>query len=70
MIDQKFTEQIAKWLQSDHESTEKIQEGAMLLLQLNRAFRDHFMPEKDLRRLQVSSEPEALLRMLDAYEEG
>ncbi len=41
-----------------------------LLLQLNRAFRDHFMPEKDLRRLQVSSEPEALLRMLDAYEEG
>lgn len=46
MIDQKFTEQIAKWLQSDHESTEKIQEGAMLLLQLNR---DSAMHQRILR---------------------
>lgn len=36
MIDPKFTEKIALWLRSDHKDDEKIKDGAMLLLQLNR----------------------------------
>ena len=36
MIDPKFTEQIAQWLQSEHSSPESVSAGAMLLLQLNR----------------------------------
>lgn len=47
MIDPKFTEKIAQWLQSDHTSTEKILEGAMLLLQLNR---DSSMHQRIMRR--------------------
>ena len=35
MIDPKFTEKIARWLQGDHKSDEMIKQGAMLLLQLN-----------------------------------
>lgn len=47
MIDPKFTEQIAKWLQSDHASPEAIAAGAMLLLQLNR---DQAMYQRIMRR--------------------
>ncbi len=47
MIDPKFTEQIAKWLQSDHTSPEAIAAGAMLLLQLNR---DQAMYQRIMRR--------------------
>lgn len=36
MIDNKFTEEVARWLQEDHSSNEKISEGAMLLLRTNR----------------------------------
>ena len=46
MIDPKFTEQIAQWLQSDHSSTKAIEAGAMLLLQLNR---DRSMYQRILR---------------------
>ena len=49
MIDQKFTEKIARWLQGDHKSDAKIQEGAMLLLQLNR---DRSMYQRIVRRPQ------------------
>lgn len=49
MIDPKFTEKIALWLQGDHKSDEKIKEGAMLLLQLNR---DQSMYQRILRRPQ------------------
>ena len=49
MIDPKFTEKIALWLQSDHKSDEKIKEGAMLLLQLNR---DQAMYQRIVRRPQ------------------
>ena len=36
MIDPKFTEKIAQWLENDHSSREAVEAGAMLLLQLNR----------------------------------
>lgn len=36
MIDPKFTEQIAKWLDAEHTTTEQIEAGAQLLLSLNR----------------------------------
>lgn len=49
MIDPKFTEKIARWLQGDHKSDAKIQEGAMLLLQLNR---DRSMYQRIVRRPQ------------------
>ena len=49
MIDPKFTEKIARWLQGDHKSDEKIQEGAMLLLQLNN---DRSMYQRIIRRPQ------------------
>lgn len=49
MIDPKFTEQIAQWLQSDHSSPEAIDAGAMLLLQLNR---DNAMYQRIMRRKQ------------------
>lgn len=49
MIDPKFTEKIALWLQSDHKSEEKIRDGAMLLLQLNR---DQSMYQRIIRRPQ------------------
>lgn len=49
MIDPKFTEKIALWLQSDHKSDENIKEGAMLLLQLNR---DQAMYQRIIRRPQ------------------
>lgn len=47
MIDQKFTERIALWLQSEHSSPEAIEAGAMLLLQLNR---DNAMYQRIMRR--------------------
>ena len=47
MIDPKFTEQIARWLQGDHASQEAIEAGAMLLLQLNR---DNAMYQRIMRR--------------------
>lgn len=56
MIDPKFTEKIALWLQSDHKSDEKIKEGAMLLLQLNR---DHAMFQRIMHR------PERMLSFLE-----
>ncbi len=46
MIDPKFTEQIALWLQGDHNSPEAVAAGAMLLLQLNR---DHSMYQRIMR---------------------
>lgn len=49
MIDPKFTEKIARWLQGDHKSDEKIQEGAILLLQLNN---DRAMYQRIVRRPQ------------------
>ena len=35
-LDPKFTEQLVAWMREDHSSDDKIREGAMLLLQLNR----------------------------------
>ena len=35
-LDSKFTEQLIAWIREDHSSDEKIREGAMLLLKLNR----------------------------------
>ena len=49
MIDPKFTEKIARWLQSDHKSDEMIQQGAKLLLQLNN---DRAMYQRIIRRPQ------------------
>lgn len=49
MIDPKFTEQIARWLDSEHTTTEQIEAGAMLLLQLNR---DTAMHQRIMRRPQ------------------
>ena len=49
MIDPKFTEQIAQWLQNNHKSDKAIEEGAMLLLQLNR---DRSMYQRIMRRPQ------------------
>jgi hypothetical protein len=49
MIDPKFTEKIARWLQGDHKSDAQIQEGAMLLLQLNN---DRAMYQRIIRRPQ------------------
>ena len=49
MIDPKFTEKIARWLDSEHTTTEQIQAGAMLLLQLNR---DGSMHQRIMRRPQ------------------
>ena len=46
MIDPKFTEQIAQWLQSEHSSPEAMAAGAMLLLQLNR---DNAMYQRIMR---------------------
>ena len=49
MIDPKFTEKIARWLDSEHTTTEQIEEGAQLLLSLNR---DHAMFQRIMRRPQ------------------
>ena len=49
MIDPKFTEQIARWLESEHTSSEAIAAGAMLLLQLNR---DKAMYQRIMHRQQ------------------
>ncbi len=49
MIDPKFTETIARWLESEHSTAEQIQAGAMLLLQLNR---DSAMYQRIMRRPQ------------------
>ena len=49
MIDPKFTQKIAQWLQSDHKDEKQIQEGAMILLQLNR---DRAMYQRIIRRPQ------------------
>ena len=49
MVDPKFTEKIARWLQGDHKSDTQIQEGAMLLLQLNN---DRAMYQRIIRRPQ------------------
>lgn len=49
MIDPKFTEKIAQWLQGDHGAAESIEAGAMLLLQLNR---DRAMYQRIMRRPQ------------------
>lgn len=49
MIDPKFTEQIARWLESEHSTSEQIHAGAMLLLQLNR---DSAMFQRITRRPQ------------------
>lgn len=49
MIDPKFTEKIARWLDSEHTTTEQIEEGAQLLLSLNR---DGAMFQRIMRRPQ------------------
>ena len=49
MIDPKFTEKIARWLDSEHTTTKQIEEGAQLLLSLNR---DHAMFQRIMRRPQ------------------
>ena len=47
MIDPKFTEQIAKWLDAEHTTTEQIEAGAQLLLSLNR---DRSMYQRIMRK--------------------
>lgn len=47
MIDQKFTEKIGRWLDSEHSTREQIEAGAQLLLSLNR---DHAMFQRIMRR--------------------
>lgn len=47
MIDQKFTEEIARWLDGEHTSKQQIEAGAMLLLKLNR---DQGMFQRIMRR--------------------
>ena len=47
MIDQKFTEKIARWLDSEHNTVAQIEEGAQLLLSLNR---DGAMYQRIMRR--------------------
>lgn len=56
MIDPKFTEQIVRWLDGEHQSKEKIEVGAKLLLSLNR---DHSMFQRIMRR------PERELKFLE-----
>ena len=56
MIDPKFTEQIARWLDSEHTTREQIEAGAQLLLSLNR---DHAMFQRIMRR------PERELKFLE-----
>ena len=56
MIDPKFTEQIARWLDSEHTSREQIEAGAMLLLRLNR---DNSMYQRIMHR------PERMLSFLE-----
>jgi len=48
-IDPKFTEQIARWLDSEHDSLKQIEAGAQLLLSLNR---DGAMYQRIMRRPQ------------------
>ena len=56
MIDPKVTEQISRWLDSEHTSQELIMAGAQLLLSLNR---DHAMFQRIMRR------PERMLSFLE-----
>jgi len=56
MIDKKFTEEIARWLNSNHTSAESVKEGAMLLLRVNR---DTAMYQRITRR------PERELKFLE-----
>lgn len=56
MVDPKFTEQIARWLDSEHTSREQIMAGAQLLLSLNR---DHGMFQRIMHR------PERMLSFLE-----
>jgi len=56
MIDPKFTEQIARWLDSEHTTREQIEAGAQLLLSLNR---DHAMFQRIMHR------PERMLSFLE-----
>ena len=69
MIDPKFTEQIARWLEGEHTTTEQIAAGAMLLLQLNRdgAMYQRIMrrPERELKFLEYK-----LRRFLQLRQDG
>ena len=56
MIDPKFTEQIARWLDSEHTTRQQIEAGAQLLLSLNR---DHAMFQRIMHR------PERELKFLE-----
>lgn len=47
MIDPKFTDEIARWLASEHKTAQQIEAGAMLLLRLNR---DKGMYQRIMRR--------------------
>lgn len=47
MIDPKFTDEIARWLASEHKTAQQIEAGAMLLLRLNR---DKGMFQRIMRR--------------------
>ena len=69
MIDPKFTEQIARWLDSEHTTRQQIEAGAQLLLSLNR---DHAMfqrimhrPERELKFLEYK-----LRRFLSLRQDG
>lgn len=68
-IDPKFTEKIVRWLDSDHSDTQQIQDGAMLLLQLNR---DNGMYQRIMRRPQreVSFLEYKLRRFLRMRQDG
>ena len=69
MIDPKFTEQIARWLQSEHDSQEAVAAGATLLLQLNRdsAMYQRIMrnPKRELKFLEYK-----LRRFLQMRQDG
>ncbi len=68
-IDPKFTEKIVRWLDSDHSDTQQIQDGAMMLLQLNR---DNGMYQRIMRRPQreVSFLEYKLRRFLRMRQDG
>ena len=55
-LDPKFTQELVDWLNSDHSSDEKIREGAMLLLRINR--------NKNLYQ-QIKRTPQRMLKKLE-----
>lgn len=68
-IDPKFTEEIVRWLDSEHTTDEQIQAGAMMLLRLNR---DNAMYQRIMRRPQreVGFVEHKLRRFLSMRKDG